>query len=332
MKQLKVGVIGLGRFGILHANIYSRLPHTDLVAVCSRSSERVEEVANACNARTKYTDWRDVVQDPEVDAVSIVTETSRHTEIACEAIARGKHILMEKPLAANLADAHKVLDAAEKAKIIFMVGYILRFDNRHALVKERISRGELGEIASIYARRNVARTLFETYNAVNPFAEAGIHDVDLAGWYLDDRVKSVYAVKRHMQNPEAPDVCWAVLTFSKGAVCVIEQIWLVPDKAPWGGDIHLEVIGTKGTIKVRDPSNAMSIWTDDGVEHPDTQLWPTLYGNTAGDLKEELSYFADCVLQGRQPTIVPPGKDIEILKVCAAITESCETGIVVNLP
>ncbi|MFO7698664.1 MAG: Gfo/Idh/MocA family oxidoreductase, partial [Anaerolineae bacterium] len=103
MDRLGVGVIGLGVFGERHARIYASMPEVRLVAVCSRSADRGQEVAGRLGFLRYYTDMADILADPEVDAVSITTEPVRHAEMALTALQAGKHVLLEKPIATNLA-------------------------------------------------------------------------------------------------------------------------------------------------------------------------------------------------------------------------------------
>ena len=97
MNRTKIGVIGLGRFGVQHARVLAQLPHVELTAVCSRSAERAGNVASTYNVPRHYTDYRDLVRDPDVEAIDIVTEVDRHTEIALAALQRRQTRLQRDP-------------------------------------------------------------------------------------------------------------------------------------------------------------------------------------------------------------------------------------------
>ena len=181
MKPVRVGVVGLGAFGEMHTRTLSQMAEFEVVAVCSRSADRAKEVAETFGVRRWYTDVRDLADDPEVEAVDVVTEVARHAEAAQVALAAGKHVLVEKPLSARMDETEAVLRLAEEKKRIVMVGYIERYDPRRAMVREQVSSGELGEVIALYGRRNcgqqyLSKPCFQRWPLIS---EPGIHTVDI---------------------------------------------------------------------------------------------------------------------------------------------------------
>ncbi|NQS88854.1 Gfo/Idh/MocA family oxidoreductase [Patescibacteria group bacterium] len=304
MNQVKIGLIGLGRWGNLQLCALSTLPYVKVVAVSSRSEERCKEICNRYGIGKYYLNFKDLTNDSEIQAVIVSTEGERHFEPALAALDAEKDVLVEKPLALTLEGIDKVIEQARKKKVIFMVGHILRFDLRYVMLKERIKRGELGQVVSIYSRRNVWRGLFDAHAKYTPMLETGVHEIDLARWYMEDEVKKVYAKKANILNPEIPDTYWVILTFAKGGISVIETSWLLPSATPNEMDATVEVVGSKGVAFIHSPSNTISIYTQNKTEFPDVFGWPIVDEYVEGAIKRKLDYFARCVLNKTPQTKV----------------------------
>src|SRR5262245_12664501 len=132
MSKVKFGVIGLGWFGEKHCEALAGLSSIELFALCTRRPERLQEVAGRFGVRHTYTDYHQLLSDPEVEAVSIVTMWDQHSEPALAALQAGKHVLLEKPMASTVEDCDAIVAAAQKARGFFMVGQICRFNPRYA--------------------------------------------------------------------------------------------------------------------------------------------------------------------------------------------------------
>ncbi len=333
MSRTKIGVIGLGEHGVRHARLFTEQPEAEVVAVSSRDPERAKAVAGQYGIRRWYSDYRALVQDPDVEAVDVVTEVSRHAEVVRSALAAGKHVLVEKPLSLDLADVDRILELAERQKRVLMVCYIERFDPRRAMIKSQIEQGQLGPLVSLYGRRNAVRRFFDMPRfRTHPIVlEPGIHTVDLALWFAAEPVKKVYAAMRQVAEPTIADVFWAMLTFESGLVGVVEEIWAMPNGAPANLDAAWEVIGTRGTIQLRDPADSFTIWTADGAKSPDTHIGPEVAGQLSGALRNEFGYFLSCVRANRPPTYGTAEEIRQVTRVGLAIVESAVKGEVVRL-
>jgi len=113
LDRAKIGVVGLGTFGAKHARVLAQLPQVELVGVCSRSADRAKEVAAACDARRWCTDSHDLIQDPDIDAVDIVTEVARHAEVALPALQHGKHVFCEVLVTMSMEEMDRIIGALE---------------------------------------------------------------------------------------------------------------------------------------------------------------------------------------------------------------------------
>src|SRR5207248_8215941 len=122
-----------------------------LFALCTRREARLKEVAQRFGVRHMYTDYRDLLAVPEVEAVSVVTMWDQHAAPTLAALRAGKHVLLEKPMASTLEDCDAIVEAAKTARGFLMVGHICRFNPRYAAAKAAIDEGRVGKIVSMYA-------------------------------------------------------------------------------------------------------------------------------------------------------------------------------------
>lgn len=333
MNSAKIGVVGLGRFGPQHARVWAQLPQAELVAVCSRSAERAREVAETYGARKCYTDYREMMQDPEIEAVDVVSDLARHGEIALSALQHGKHVFSEILLTMSLEETDRLIEGAEKNRALFMVGFLERFDVRRALIKRKIDSGELGQLVSLYGRRNAWRGFLDTARD-KPYPlilQPGVHTIDQLLWMAQEKVKEVYTRTRSLVDPQHADAWWTMLTFESGLVGVIEQSFFMPDRRLYWSDVHLEVVGTLGTAHIKEPNDATWVWTPEATANPDLYLAPELHGRIIGALEAELAYFADCVIRNQSPALGTLQDAREALRVGLAIVESAEKGKPVHL-
>lgn len=332
MYKVKYAVIGLGFFGEKHAEVLSGMPEIDLVAACTRRPHRLQEVAGCFGIPKTYTDYKELLADNEIDAVSIVTHVSNHRDMAIDALNAGKHVFLEKPMAPTVEDCDAIIQAAKIAKGSFMVGHICRFDSRVALAKAAIDEGRIGEIVSIHARRNLPATISaEVLDKISPLMGDGIHDVDLMLWFTGSSVKTVYAQNIRVRDFKHPDIGWAMYRFESDAVGVIETVWYLPENTPFTIDAQMEVIGTRGALYIDCANTGLTINDNLGVHKPDTFYWPKLLNKRSGVLENELSYFAECIRKGKTPNVITPEESRAAVAAMCAAEQSADIGEVVRL-
>lgn len=319
--RVRVGLIGCGVFGESHLEAYSGLPFVEVVAVADAVEERARKLASRHGVPHVASGIRELCSLKDLDAVSVVTTEDQHLEPVLTAIKHGKHVLVEKPMATKTEDACKMVEAAQKAGVILMPGHILRFETRYAAVKERLDKGGLGRVVYLYARRNRPKWQGKIYKRGPIILETAIHDIDAMLWYANAKVDSVYCCDVKLEPQAEADLTCAVLKFSGGAVGFLQTSWLLPDKTAFLDDA-LQVIATAGLANVDVLHSGLSIWREEGVEYPDVSYEPRLRGAAFGALREELNYFAMCVLEGRQPTVVTAQDGVEAVRVAGALVES----------
>jgi UDP-N-acetylglucosamine 3-dehydrogenase len=308
MERIRCGVIGLGWFGEHHVDTFKQLPQAELVAVCTRRPERLVEVSRKYGVPKTYTEYRELLADPDIDLVSIVTHVDDHLEPTLAALRAGKHVFLEKPMAGSVEACDRIIDAAGSTDKAFMVGHICRFDTVYALAREEIAAGRLGRVVSLHARRNLACWISESHlPKISALFGDGVHDLDLMLWYTGSKPRSVYAqaskTRPHLAHA---DLGWALFRFDDDAISVIETAWCLPANAPFAIDARMEIIGTEGAIYIDNSGSHYTLLTRDGLKHPQSTYWPRVHGLRRGYLKEELDYFLKCVAAGEKPTVITP--------------------------
>ena len=332
-KKVRVAVVGLGWFGERHLQVLSQLPNVEVVAVCSRTASRARELARRFGVKKTYTDWEKVAKDPNVDAVTVTTHVPDHHEPVIAAAEAGKDVYVEKPIASTLKKADRMISATKRAGVLFMVGHILRFENRYAQAKDAIAQGRLGKIVSMYARRNLpGSTVQKTLTFASSYVLDAIHDTDLMLWYTGKKVDSVYALYSKVNKEVVnPDCCWGMYRFKGGAAAVCETVWVLPPNTPFSIDARMEILGTEGAIYIDCTENGLLVNDSTGTSRPDTIHWPVMHGELTGALKDEVTYWIGCVAAHKQPTVVTPPEAREALRVVLAASASARTGAPVRL-
>jgi len=332
MSAIRIGVIGLGWFGEIHCETIVGVPSLELAALCTRRPDRLKQQAAKFGVRKTYADYRDMLADPEIDAVSIVTMWDQHTAPAIAALEAGKHVFLEKPIASTVADAQKITAAGAKAKGNLFIGHICRFNPRYRMAKQQIDAGKIGKIVSLSSRRNIpAAWTPEILNKIGPIVGDAIHDTDLMLWFTGDRVVSAYAQTVSVRNLKHPDIGQTMYRFAGGATATLETVWCMPEKTPFDIDERMSIIGTEGFIHIQDTFPNLGIAASEKFHSPDTTYWPEFDGARGGALKAEFEYFADCINKRKRPTIGTPEDATAALAATIAAEESARTGQVVKV-
>jgi len=322
-KKLKVGVIGVGQMGSLHAKIYTQLPQVELVALCEFDDERRSEVEKEFNCRV-YKNYKELLQNTEIEAVSIVLPDNIHRDAVEVAVKNKKHILLEKPLAKELADGQAIYDITKNYDKVFTVGFLLRYDPRFNLIKQRLDNGELGEIIHLYCRRNSPIIGPRRYIGASDLSmHVMIHDIDYINWYMGCRPVSVFAKNRSvlLKENNMNDVIYAIVTYENDAIACLEACWTLPENSPTIIDDKLELVGTKGVAYIDSCDYGAKFITENSIEYPDTRHWYTMNGEIHGDLFIEVQTFVNDVI-GKRKSLITPEEAYESLKVVDAIERS----------
>ncbi len=332
MKKVKYGVIGLGWFGEKHCETLSGIPNVELYALCTRTKSRLRDLADEFGVGKTFTSYLEMLADPELEAVSVVTMWDKHVAPTLAALQHGKHVFLETPMASTLLGCQQIVKAVKVAPGYFMVGHICRFNPRYAAAKDAIEAGKIGKIVSAHARRNIPTFVGASLlDKIGPIIGDGIHDTDLILWYTGAKVVSAYAQTVNVHHHKHPDVGWTMYRLDSGATAVLENCWMLPDTTAFQMDERMEIIGTEGSIHIHEVHPNFSVCSKEGWKSPDTTYWPELHGIRAGALRAELAYFANCVADGTPPTVITPEESMAAVEACLAAEKSARTGKVVKV-
>jgi len=322
-EAVKAGVIGVGQMGTYHAQIYQKLPQAELVAICEYDDERRAAAEKEFNCRG-YKDYKELLENPDIEAVSIVLPDNMHREAVEMAVKNHKHILLEKPLAKELEDGKAMYELTKDYDKVFSVGFLLRYDPRFAMIKQALDDGELGDIIHIYCRRNSPIVGPRRYIGASDLSmHVMIHDIDYINWYMGCDPVKVFAKNRSVLLKEngMNDVIYAIVTYANGAIACIEACWVLPEASPTIIDDKVELVGTKGVAYVDSCDNGVRFVTDKKVLYPDTRHWYYVNGELCGDLAEEVMAFINNVASGTK-SIITPKEAYDSLRVVDGIERS----------
>jgi UDP-N-acetylglucosamine 3-dehydrogenase len=323
----------VGWFGERHCQALASLPAVELAALCDTNEARLDEMGRRFGVGALYTDYRSLLADPAIDAVSIVTMIEQHAAPTTAALQEGKHVFLEKPMAASVTDCRAIVYAARASDRYLMVGHICRFNPRFVAAQRDIASGKLGKIVSMYARRNVVSAIGRaSMDNIGPIIGNAVHDTDLMLWFSGARIESAYARSVNTFGMKHADVAWTMYQFDSGAIGVCENVWCLPDASGFLIQERLEIIGTEGVIYLHEAPPAYSLVGRDGWHMPDTTYWPDVRrGIVGGALAAELGYFVNCVQQGTPPTVVTPEEAMAAVQACLAAESSAATGKTVSV-
>ncbi len=328
-KTVRWAVIGLGRFGTIHAEVLAQLPGVELVAVCRRDPARLAKATARWSGVAGSTDYRELLARPDIDAVTIATHWREHFAVARDALLAGKHVLLEKPMAETSAQCRELVELAAAQTNFLMVGHVCRFDPRVVQAREAVLAGRIGRIISLHAKRNLPLAPGPLrLDKISPLMGDGVHDADLMLWLLGSAPTRVYARTVRVEQFEHPDLAWALLEFGETAVGVIETNWRLPPQVPTAIDAVLEVVGTEGLLRIDCGHAGLEILDARGSQFPDTAYWPLVHGQRRGALASEIQYFADCVRQQRPPEVISPRE----AAAAVAVMEAAERSALIGQP
>ena len=322
MKKVNIGLIGCGLFGESHLQAYRAVNSANIAAVYDIDQKRAVEIAREFGIPKVCGSAEELCALPDLQAVDVVTPEPLHFAPVTSALSNGKHVFVEKPFALDLEQCERMMDKARSADRILMVGHLLRFETKYAMLKDEIASGRLGRIVSMHARRNRPKSLLSKYSRTHPALENCIHDIDLMLWYTQSKVRRVRGYGRKATAGKHDDTFWGVLEFESGAIGVVETIWLIPPSAGIMLDDTLEVFGHRGVANIRLIPAGLELWLDAGPETPDISYDPRVASSARGALREELGYFCDCVLAGKASTVIRAEEAMAAAEAALALVES----------
>lgn len=269
--MIKVGIIGAGRIGKVHITSISTRVKDAVIKTVADPFLSDETAAWAKSMGVEHTtkDYKEIINDPEIQAVLICSSTDTHAPISVEAIQAGKHVFCEKPISHDVEAIQKVIDALKGTGLKYMVGFNRRFDHNFEAVQKAVAAGRIGkpEIIKITSRDPEPPSAEYVKVSGGMFLDMTIHDFDMVRYLSGAEVEEIYVQAANLVDPaigEAGDVDTAVITMklSNGAIAVIDN----SRRAAYGYDQRAEVFGSDGMVAVTNDSESTAVISNkDGV-------------------------------------------------------------------
>jgi predicted dehydrogenase len=344
-KDLKVGVIGVGGIARIHMPGWEQSPHTEVIAGADVYEPALKGWQEKWNVERGYTDPYDLINDPDIDIVDVVTPNGYHTDLTVAALNAGKHVICEKPLAPTPADIQKMIEARDKSGKMLMTAQHFRFSGNSKAMKREIQRGILGEI--YHARSWMLRRsgipirpgfLLKQHSSGGACIDIGVHILDLTLWFMGNpKPVTVTGVARTelaripgafshwseepiMPEMDVEEFASAFVRFDNGASLILEVSWLLHHDTE-GEDMQMWLYGTEG-----------------GAHWPNCMVYESNYETRQQynrqlqrkkDLAEphaqECIEFAQAIVDGA-PSPVPAEQSMQVMAILNAVYESQHTG------
>ena len=323
--MIRVGVVGLGYWGPNLARNFDRLPDAELAWLCDTSQAARDRWAVGFPDARVSGELDDLLADDELDAVAVATQVPSHAELARRVLEAGKHCFVEKPLAQSVTEAESVVEAAEEAGKLLMVGHLLEYHPGVEHLRELIDAGELGDVRYVYSNRLNLGKLRADENAL---WSLGAHDVSVLLRLVGEEPYECRAVGECYVNEGVEDVVFAYLRFPSGLAAHMHLSWLDPHK-----ERRFTVVGSKRMATFDDMELERKVTVYDKGFDEDFSSYGE-YIARSGDthsyrlsneepLRIECRHFLDCVQNGTQPR---SGGDsgLAVVRVLEALQQSLE--------
>ena len=350
MDKLKVAVIGNGGISGVHLRGYSLNPDVEIYALCDINEERLNRRGDEYHVdpARRFTDVNEMLAAcPEIEAVSVCTWNAAHAQCAIAALNAGKHVLCEKPMAMTVEEAEAMQAAAEKNNRLLMIGFVRRFGNDCAIMKDFIDNGYFGDIyyakATYLRRKGCPGGWFgdKARSGGGPLIDLGVHIIDLCRYLMGNpKPVSVYGatfnklgnrsniksqvsyVSQTRGNADifnVEDLATAMIRFDNGSVLQIEASFSLNIEKDEG---VLQFFGTKAGAKL-DPE--LTIYSEMNDYMTNVKLANSTALSFDGLFENEINHFVECVRTGK-PCRNPAQDGVTLMKILTGIYKSAETG------
>lgn len=348
--RLRVGLIGAGTIAFsAHLPAIRRLrDELELVAVADVRAENAQRAAREFGAAAHYSDYHELLARGDLDFVDICTPEFLHAEQTEAAAAAGLHVFCEKPMAASVEEADRMIDACERANVKLMIGHSRRFTGRYQQIRAAIDRGDIGEVRYVRENERRPRAMYDglglgtgywtpaegrPWLTMAAFSQGAaltnaVHETDLARWFMGRTPTSVYAESRVTEpGSEVSDMITYTVTFEGGGVAAAEVVNQLPRGFPY---FHMmEVLGTRGRIRATDPLMApLTVADERGLSQP-LNFGTLLHVDSA--YATELAGFAAAV-RTDGPVPLPAQEARNAIELSVAAVRSSQSGRPVSLP
>ncbi|MBN8999220.1 MAG: Gfo/Idh/MocA family oxidoreductase [Rhizobiales bacterium] len=319
-RKTRFGVVGAGLWGSFHCKTLNAIPAAELYAVCDLDPKRAAEMQRQFGATKVYTDYRELIADPDVEAITVATPDFAHGDIVLAAIQAGKHVM------------------SEPGKV--MVDFHNRVSPPVVAVQQAVAAGEIG--MPLHASARLSNTQFVPFELLSWAAKSsalwflGSHAVDALRFIMGAEVKRVQAMVRHghlaSKGVDTADVHMALLEFDNGVIATLQNSWVLPLDMPGIVDFRIDIVGDKGAVETYPALNdVVKKYTGGGLRGADViGVTPTAGGRIGGFVTEAIARFVDAVVLDA-PVLADARDGLMVTRVLSAIEESAKTGKSVTL-
>ena len=357
MAGVRIGVVGIGTFGINHLRCFRQLGYTgdaELVAACDVNEQTLQERRREFEF-TPYTDYREMLDKEQLDAITVVTPDPLHKDVVLASAEAGVHVLCEKPLDVTVAGCQEMMAACAAAGVLLMVDFHKRYDEYHLAMRQKTQAGDLGQIQYGYAhmedRIEVPRDWFPGWaRHSSPAWFLGIHFYDLARFLIQANAQAVWATGAKGRLEEIGVGGWdsisAKVLFDNGATVAFDTSWILPDDFPAVVNQGIRLVGAKGLLEC--DSQDRGTLTCCADDQPSLQTYNPSFLRLRHDKQgreiwegygmtsiADFAYNVQVLLTGgtiEDLTDYPSGQDgLEATKIAAAVHESLESGGLVEI-
>ncbi|MDL2236201.1 Gfo/Idh/MocA family oxidoreductase, partial [Christensenellaceae bacterium OttesenSCG-928-L17] len=306
MRNIKLGIVGLGRLGRNHAaNIRHRIPNAELTAICSALQKELDEVDDEMQPKYRYSDYRELFQNKELDGVVIASSSLAHCEMACAAAELGvRNIFLEKPLGMSRAEIDQIRDAVSNSNVnLFQIGFNRRFDASYLAAKKKLEAGFIGKPILIKMVNRDPASMAEFIIQFSPTSGGLVfdmltHDYDAARWFLSSNATKVYGLGgvyayEGLAAVNDIDNCGILCKFENGAMGWFETT----RNSTYGYHVETEIFGTEGCIRICvTPTNDRVLYLDKNGINQSTIKW--FYDYWEPTFAAELQAFVNAIALG----------------------------------
>ena len=345
-QKTRIGIIGCGTIGNVHATHYGKVENAELVAMCDILPDRLAEKAKQYGIEKTYVDYKEMLADPEIDAVSICVPNNMHAPIAIDALNAGKHVMLEKPMTLNQKLAQDIIDAKNKSGKLLQMGMVWRQMAEAQAVKEQIESGLLGEIYHIHVRLIRRRGIpglggwFTTKacSGGGGLIDIAVHFLDLVMWESNNWEPTKVSAKVYSKfgspiadynfvdmwaGPPKMDGTFDVDDYATGFVRFGKKCTLDFDVA-WAcntiDESYVELLGTKGGVRIGANSGVTKFCTEVNGKVADIDI---KYNNSVAGFEVELRKFVNAI-QGKGEVPATAEQGLAVMKLLDAIYKSSE--------
>ena len=331
--MFRLGIIGFGHIGRIHAEAAGRLPGVELAAI---GTSQLDEVRRLCGPHVPvFTHYADLLQLSDLDAVVVCVPTYLHEQFVVEALRRGLPVLCEKPFALDVDSAQRMLDAARRNPTCLMIAQVLRFWPPYVRIRQLAGDGAIGSLQAIAAYRLAQYPPWGDWfrdpeKSGGAMLDLQVHDADFVYWLLGSP-QEVYAAG--LQSPTGSWDQVTTLLRYPDSVATLEATYLMP--AAWPFTCGIRVTGSRGCLEFlfrvggnverrEQAESSLRLYAPDGTVTEPAVAQDDMYA-------AQLRYFVECVEREHSPDLCPPEETLQVMRIMSACRQSLSTHLPVHL-